>query len=197
MSSRTSSPAQQPLDTEPKHELETSSVRAKSFELGDRNLLEAARTVPPEEIIRDEQERRRIEHALVRKIDLRIMPILVVLYILNYLDRNSIGSARDYGLQTDLKLSDTDYSLAVSILFVGYIALQVPSNLLLAKTGRPSVYIPTVVFLWGILSGCTAACTNLSSLLAVRTLLGVCESSFFPGARAYAVHTCITDVSGH
>lgn len=130
------------------------------------------------------EEYKRLEKALVRKIDIRLMPIIILLYILNYLDRNSITTARDRGFVTDLGLTDPQYQTALSILYVGYISCQVPSNLLMTKLGRPSLYIPACVALWGVVSGCTAATQNYHDLLAVRILLGVVESAFFPGALA-------------
>lgn len=67
-----------------------------------------------------------MEKKLVRKIDLRILICIVLLYLLNYLDRNSISAARLKGLEQDLKLSDQQYETALSILYVGYILLQIP-----------------------------------------------------------------------
>lgn len=99
-------------------------------------------------------------------------------------DRNSISTARDNGLVRDLNLTDQQYQTALSILFVGYITFQIPSNLLMTRIGRPSLYIPTFVALWGIVSGCTAATRGYHSLLAVRICLGVVEAPFFPGALA-------------
>ena len=86
-------------------------------------------------------ERAKLERKLVRKIDLRILPMIILMYILNYLDRNNIASARVQGLQADLQLSDVQYQYiepperlivqilkhirtAVSILFVGYLLMQ-------------------------------------------------------------------------
>ena len=129
-------------------------------------------------------EYKQMERRLVRKIDLRLLPIVVLLYVLNYLDRNSITTARDNGLVRDLKLKDQEYQTALSILFVGYIAFQIPSNMMMTKLGRPSLYIPTFVALWGIISGCTAATNGYHSLLAVRICLGIVEAAFFPGALA-------------
>lgn len=69
-------------------------------------------------------ERAHAEKALVRKIDFRLMPMLVIMYILNYLDRNNIASARLAGLETDLALTSSQYETSVSILFVGYLLMQ-------------------------------------------------------------------------
>ncbi len=79
------------------------------------------------------------------KIDVRLMPMLILLYLSNYLDRNSITTARDNGLVRDLKLQDQQYQTALSILFVGYITFQIPSNLLMTKLGKPSLYLPACV----------------------------------------------------
>lgn len=129
-------------------------------------------------------EYKELERRLVRKIDIRLMPITILLYILNYLDRNSISTARDNGLERDLGLKGQEYQTALSILYVGYITFQIPSNLFMTKLGRPSLYIPTFVTLWGVVSACTAATTGYHSLLAVRIILGAVESAFFPAALA-------------
>ena len=82
------------------------------------------REAPP--LVRDlgHEERARLERALVRKIDLRLLPMIILMYILNYLDRNNIASARLAGLETDLGLVGTQYQTCVSILFVGYLLMQ-------------------------------------------------------------------------
>lgn len=80
------------------------------------------------------------ERKLVRKIDLRLMPLLVTIYIFNYLDRNSITQARLYGLQDDLGVRGATYQTAISIFSAGYIIMQLPSTLLMAKL-RPSIFL--------------------------------------------------------
>jgi MFS family permease len=126
----------------------------------------------------------KLQKKLVRKLDIRILPVIVLLYVLNYLDRNSISAARDNGLEADLKLDPTksQYDTCLSILYVGYILLQVPSNLLLSYCGRPRIYIPICVAAWGIVSALSAVTHDFKSLLVVRFFLGVVEAAFFPGA---------------
>lgn len=77
------------------------------------------------------------EKALVRKIDFRIFPILILLFILNFIDRNNFANARLYGLQEDLGLSDVQYQTCISILLVGYVSMQIPSNMFLNRITRP------------------------------------------------------------
>lgn len=126
----------------------------------------------------------KLQKKLVRKLDIRILPIIVLLYVLNYLDRNSISAARENGLESDLKLDPTksQYDTCLSILYVGYILLQIPSNLLLSYCGRPRIYLPICVAAWGIVSALSAVTHNFTGLLLVRFFLGVVEAAFFPGA---------------
>ena len=159
------------------------------------------REAPP--LVRDlsADERARLERALVRKIDLRLLPMIILMYILNYLDRNNIASARLAGLETDLGLVGTQYQTCVSILFVGYLLMQgmvfldrggddgalgsmslyviVPSNLFLNKIGKPALYLPSVMIVWGIISALTASCQTFGGLLAVRFFLGFVEAAYF------------------
>lgn len=81
-----------------------------------------------------------VERKLVRKIDLRLLPLLVTIYIFNYLDRNSITQARLYGLQKDLNVQGATYQTAISIFSAGYIAMQLPATLVMAKA-RPSIFL--------------------------------------------------------
>ncbi|KAL3463135.1 major facilitator superfamily domain-containing protein [Aspergillus heterothallicus] len=128
-----------------------------------------------------EEERRRAERKLVRKIDFRLLSMTFVMYILNYLDRNNIASAKLAGLEADLGLVGNQYQTSVSILFVGYILMQVPSNLLLNKLGKPSIYLPTAMVVWGVISTATAATQSFSGLVACRFFLGFAEAAYFPG----------------
>ncbi|PYI23784.1 MFS general substrate transporter [Aspergillus violaceofuscus CBS 115571] len=127
------------------------------------------------------EERQRAERALVRKIDLRLLPMLIIMYILNYLDRNNIAAAKLAGLEEDLGLVGVQYQTCVSILFVGYLLMQIPSNLLLNKIGKPALYLPGSMLLWGIISTCTAGAQSYAGLVVVRFFLGFVEAAYFPG----------------
>lgn len=103
---------------------------------------------------------------------------------MNYLDRNNIATARlagNPGLEEDLNMTDSQYETCVSILFVGYILMQIPSNLFLNKVGKPALYLPGVMVIWGAISLCTAAAENFGGLLAIRFFLGFIEAAYFPG----------------
>lgn len=101
-------------------------------------VVDLYNSLPPEHVAE-------VERKLVRKIDLRILPMIIIIYIFNYLDRNSITQARLYGLQEDTHVKGAVYQTAISIFSAGYIAMQLPSTLLMTKL-RPSLFLvsPTV-----------------------------------------------------
>jgi MFS family permease len=121
-----------------------------------------------------------LEKKLVRKIDFRALPILIILFLLNVLDRNAIANARLGGLEDTLGIDDLQYQTAVMVLWAGYISMMVPSNMLLSIF-KPRLYLPTVVIVWGIVSGATGFVQNYAGLVALRFLVGVTEAPYFPG----------------
>ncbi|KAJ5698922.1 major facilitator superfamily domain-containing protein [Penicillium macrosclerotiorum] len=116
------------------------------------------------------------------KLDIRLIPMLAFLYLMAYLDRANIGNAKIEGLMEDLSLSGEQYNIALSIFFVPYIILEMPSNTLLLKFKRPSHYLGLLITLWGLVMTLTGIVRNFGDLVACRFLLGVFESEFFPGA---------------
>lgn len=108
-------------------------------------------------------------------------PRLWLMYWLNYLDRNAIALARLSSLEIDTNLTGSQYQTCVSILFVGYILGQVPSNMLITRL-RPSYYMSACMFLWAVVSGLTALSTNFVGLFLTRFFLGVVEAPYYPGA---------------
>ncbi|RDW59814.1 hypothetical protein BP6252_12901 [Coleophoma cylindrospora] len=120
------------------------------------------------------------EKKLVRKIDLHLIPVLWVMYILNYVDRTNIGNAEIAGMATDLGLTDNRYAWVLSIFFFGYLICEVPSNMILSRS-KPSLFLPGIMVTWGALSAAMAAVQSYGALLAFRFILGCIESGFFPG----------------
>ncbi|KAL8376090.1 hypothetical protein RB595_007282 [Gaeumannomyces hyphopodioides] len=121
------------------------------------------------------------ERRLVRKIDLLLLPTLWWMYVLAQIDRSNIANANAAGLSQDLGLSDDDYALVVSIFFVGYAIMEVPSNLVLNRW-RPSLYLTTIMGVWG---ACVAAMSTAGSrghFLVGRFFLGCIEAGMYPGA---------------
>ncbi|KAM0554048.1 hypothetical protein ACHAPJ_007123 [Fusarium lateritium] len=118
----------------------------------------------------------------VRKVDIRLIPLLTLLYLFSFIDRANIGNANIEGMSDTLGLSGTQYNMALSIFFIPYVLLEVPSNYALSKVKRPSLYIGTIIMLWGSMTATLGTVSNFGGLVAVRFMLGVTEAGFFPGA---------------
>jgi hypothetical protein len=123
---------------------------------------------------------RATEKSLVRRLDLTLLPTLWILYLNNYLDRTNIAQARLNGMDADIGLTGDDYNLAVSILTIGYMLAQLPSNMLLTRV-RPSIYLPVTCIVWSSVAIATAGVKNAQHLFVVRFFLGVLEAPLFPG----------------
>ncbi|KAF9006425.1 MFS general substrate transporter [Cyathus striatus] len=122
-----------------------------------------------------------VEKSLLKKLDRRML-ILVLIYILNYIDRNNASAARLRGFEKDLGLQGNQFSTVLSVLYIGYILMQIPSNMFLNYTGRPSLYLPSCMALWGMLSIATGFARSYFGVLVIRFFLGFVEAAFFPGA---------------
>ena len=120
------------------------------------------------------------EKSLVRRLDLTLLPTLWILYLNNYLDRTNIAQARLNGMDRDINLTGDDYNLAVSILTIGYMLAQLPSNMLLTRV-RPSIYLPVTCIVWSSVAIATAGVKNAQHLFVVRFFLGILEAPLFPG----------------
>jgi MFS family permease len=126
-------------------------------------------------------ERRLAERRLVRKLDMRVMPTIILIYIMNYVDRNAITNARLKGLEQDLHLTDLQYNVVLSILYVTYCPAQIPSNMMLNWITKPSFYIGMCVVVWGLISTLTGVTQSYGGILAARLCIGIPESAFYPG----------------
>lgn len=124
------------------------------------------------------------EKILIRRLDKYIIPTVMITYLLCFLDRVNIGNARLYRLEEDLALHGTQYQIAVAVLFATYVAIEVPSNLLL-KRFTPSRYIACITIAWGIVSTLTGIVQNFAGLVVCRLLLGLFEGGLFPGLTVY------------
>ncbi|GAA1278694.1 MFS transporter [Pseudonocardia aurantiaca] len=118
--------------------------------------------------------------ATYRKIALRVMPLLVICYVVSFIDRTNIGIAQE-GLQRDLGFGPAVYGLGVTLFFVGFILFEVPSNALLARIGARKTLV-RIMALWGIVTIATMLVQDEITFYIARFLLGVTEAGFFPGA---------------
>lgn len=114
-----------------------------------------------------------------RKVIRRIMPILMLMYTMAYLDRINIGTAA-LRMNADLGISQQVFGLAAGLFFIGYLLLEIPSNLILHRIGA-RIWLTRIMVTWGLISACTAFVQNGWQLIAVRMLLGIAEAGLFPG----------------
>jgi hypothetical protein len=120
-----------------------------------------------------------VERNLLRKLDFRTA-YLVLIYILNQMDRNNAAAARLRGLEEDLGMKGTQFNTLISSLYIGYVFMQTPSNFILTRIAKPSVYLSSCMSLWGLLTTFTGIASNYYQALALRFLVGFLELHFIP-----------------
>ncbi|MBZ5583745.1 MAG: MFS transporter [Acidobacteriia bacterium] len=123
------------------------------------------------------------EAAVYRKVTWRLMPYLFLCYILAYVDRVNVGFAK-LQMQQDLGMSDTAFGVGAGIFFIGYFFFEVPANIMLRKIGARR-WLGPIMMVWGVVSACTMLVKGEASFYAVRFVLGIVESGFFPGVILY------------
>jgi MFS family permease len=122
-----------------------------------------------------------VARSAIRKVALRLVPFVALMFFINYLDRTAIGFAAPNGMNEDLALSAAQFGFASGVFFVGYILLEVPSNLALHRFGARK-WLARIMVSWGIVALLFTWVQNFEQLVVLRFLLGVAEAGFFPGA---------------
>ncbi|KAG2031807.1 sugar transporter [Suillus americanus] len=129
----------------------------------------------------DEQNRQMVEKRLLRKLDLRVA-FLVLIYIMNCMDRTNAAAARLRGLEEDLGMTGNQFNTLMSIFYVGYLLTQTPSNMFLDRMTRPSLYLSSCMAIWGAITVFMGVAQTYHASLILRLMLGFVEAAFFPGA---------------
>jgi ACS family tartrate transporter-like MFS transporter len=124
-----------------------------------------------------------LEKRVVRKITLRIVPFVMLLYFIAFIDRVNIGFAA-LTMNKDLGFSPSVFGFGAGIFFLGYFLFEVPSNLILEKVGA-RLWIARVMITWGMVSAAFAFISGDTSFYILRFLLGAAEAGFFPGIILY------------
>ena len=126
------------------------------------------------------------EEATYRKVSWRLVPLLMLCYVVAYLDRVNVGFAK-LQMTTDLNLSDAVYGLGAGIFFLGYFVFEIPSNVILHRVGA-RVWIARIMASWGVISMLTMFVTTPTMFYVMRFLLGLAEAGFFPGIILYLTY---------
>ncbi len=121
--------------------------------------------------------------AVYRKISWRLLPFILACYVINYLDRVSIGYAK-LQFVSELHLNEAIFGMITAVFFFGYIAFEIPSNLLLLRIGAPAT-LARIMVLWGAVIVSMMFARNETWLYIQRFLLGAFEAGFFPGVLLY------------
>jgi MFS transporter, ACS family, tartrate transporter len=124
-----------------------------------------------------------LEAVTIRKIRRRILPLLLILYFVAYLDRINLGFAA-LSMNAALSITSAQFGLLAGIFFCGYFLFEIPSNLLLHKIGA-RIWIARILITWGVVATLTGAVQNVTQLYVARFALGLAEAGFFPGIILY------------
>jgi sugar phosphate permease len=119
----------------------------------------------------------------VSKVKGHVLPLFVIMFILNYIDRVNIGFVRTH-MEHDLGIGAAAYGFGAGLFFIGYAIFEVPSNMLLQKVGA-RIWLTRIMFTWGIVATMMAFIQNETHFYILRFLLGVAEAGFFPGVIYY------------
>ncbi|CAI3803533.1 MFS transporter [Pseudarthrobacter sp. MM222] len=131
---------------------------------------------------------------IVSRVTRRLIPVLLLMYILAFLDRANLGFAKA-AFQADTGLSDAAYALGAGIFFLGYAALEVPSNILMRKLGA-KIWLARIMISWGIVSALMMFAQTEWAFYILRVLLGITEAGFFPGVILYLTYWIPTQFRG-
>ncbi|MEJ6849783.1 MFS transporter [Sinorhizobium fredii] len=126
---------------------------------------------------------RSVEDRAYGKVFWRIIPFLMLCYVVAYLDRVNVGFAK-LQMSSELGLSEAAYGIGAGIFFIGYFLFEVPSNIILNKVGA-RVWIARIMITWGVISAAFMFTTSETVFYILRFLLGVAEAGFFPGIILY------------
>src|SRR3984957_2580122 len=121
-----------------------------------------------------------------RKVAWRILPLVIVLYLVSYLDRANVGFAK-LRMARDLHFSEEVFGLGIGIFFIGYLILEIPGALLVERWSARK-WFARILITWGFISAATAFVETPMQFYVVRFLLGVAEAGFFPGIIVYFTH---------
>lgn len=127
-----------------------------------------------------------MEKQVIRKVAWRLLPLAILGYIVAYVDRSNISFAA-ITMNKDLGFTAYVYGVGAGIFFIGYLFFEIPSNLIMVRTGA-RIWIARIMFTWGIASAMTAFVVGPTSFYAVRFLIGAAEAGFLPGMVLYLTY---------
>ncbi|MCP1120945.1 MFS transporter [Robbsia andropogonis] len=125
-------------------------------------------------------------HSAIRQATRRLLPFLLLMYVMAFLDRANIGFAKAQ-FQADVGIADAAYAFGAGVFFIGYALVEVPSNLIMQKVGA-RIWMCRIMVTWGLISAAMAFVKGETSFYVLRFLLGIAEAGFFPGVILYLTY---------
>ena len=133
-----------------------------------------------------QSDARSSEARTIRKIQIRLLPFLFLLYVVAFLDRINIGFAA-LTMNQELGISSEQFGFVAGVFFVGYFLFEIPSNLMLHRIGA-RIWIARILIVWGVVAMLTGLVRNVHQLYGLRFLLGLAEAGYFPGIVLYLTY---------
>lgn len=127
-----------------------------------------------------------IPASLLAKVSWRLLPFLLLMYIMAFLDRANVGFAKQ-AFQADTGISDAAFAFGAGVFFAGYALLEVPSNLIMHRVGA-KLWMCRIMVTWGLVSAAMMFAHDVTTFYVLRFLLGVAEAGFFPGVILYLTY---------
>ncbi len=160
----------------------------ESIQVADNNPVYTESSVDAEKFSQDEAVigvlDPEMEKKICRKLDIRILPFICVLYLFNALDKGNISNAKTDGFDVDLGIHGNKWNILLCIFYIPFVLCAFPISLIIKRYNAANV-IPILVFTFGSITLLSVTVFNFGSIVAVRWFLGMCESAFFPGIIYY------------
>ncbi|GAB3569705.1 MFS transporter [Amycolatopsis endophytica] len=119
----------------------------------------------------------------IRKVSRRVLPLVALLYVFNYMDRSNISYAQ-LGMQNELLITAAVFGTASAIFFLAYVVFEIPSNMIMKKVGA-RIWLARIAISWGIVTAITGFVQNIPQLYIARIVLGIAEAGLYPGLLLY------------
>ena len=161
------------------------ALKASSRDSSLKQSIRETELNPPAPKPQDHVQTFEHEKRLVLKFDVRILPVLALMYLANALDKGNLGNAKTNGMEKDLHFKDGQYNTILSVFFVPYVIFSAPVAFVGKRYG-PSRVLPVLMFIFGSMTLISASVKNFGGMMATRWILGECSVCRYSAASSGA-----------
>ena len=161
------------------------ALKASSRDSSLKQSIRETELNPPQPTPQDHVQTFEHEKRLVLKFDVRILPVLALMYLANALDKGNLGNAKTNGMEKDLHFKDGQYNTILSVFFVPYVIFSAPVAFVGKRYG-PSRVLPVLMFIFGSMTLISASVKNFGGMMATRWILGECSVCRYSAASSGA-----------